>query len=132
MPHSKIKAALGVKSQICAALGYKSDGHFHHDWNYLVEAGMLREKDDCFEVTEAGKKEFALQSTASTSNITLVAVGIVLITFTLLLEWKIAPIESTAVLGVVLIFMGALLSMLSRANKPQLPISAKVLIKELK
>ena len=30
-PHSRIKAVPGVKSQVCAALGYKSDGHFHHD-----------------------------------------------------------------------------------------------------
>ena len=66
-PHSRIKAVPGVKSQVCTALGYKSDGHFHHDWNYLTEAGMLEEKDGYFTVTENGKKEFAMQSTASRS-----------------------------------------------------------------
>ncbi len=74
---------------------------------------MLREKEDYFEVTDEGKKEFALHSTASTSNATLVAVGIVLIAFTLLLEWEIAPLESVAGLGVLLIFLGAFLSMLT-------------------
>jgi hypothetical protein len=131
-PHSRIKAAPGVKSQICTALGYKSDGHFHHDWNYLEDAGMLEEKDGYFAVTENGKKEFALQSTASRSNQIIVIIGVVLIAFTFMLELKLMPIEGAAVLGVALIFLGALLSMLSRANKPELPISARVLLKELK
>jgi hypothetical protein len=131
-PHSRIKAVPGIKSQICSALGYKSDGHFHHDWNYLVSSGMLEEKDGCFSVTENGKKEFALQTTASRSNQIIAAIGVVLIALTFLLELKLIPIEGTAVFGVALIFLGALLSMLNRANKPELPISARVLLKELK
>ncbi len=131
-PHSRIKAAPGVKSQVCSALGYKSDGHFHHDWNYLVEAGMLEEKDGYFSVTDNGKKEFSLQSTASRSNQIMVGIGIVLIVFTFLLELKVVPIEGAAVFGVTLIFLGGLFSILSRANKPELPISARVLLKELR
>jgi hypothetical protein len=33
--NSRIKAEPGVKSNLSTALGYKSDGHFHYDWNYL-------------------------------------------------------------------------------------------------
>ncbi len=131
-PHSRIKAVPGVKSQVCAALGYKSDGHFHHDWNYLKSSGMLEEKDGYFTVTESGKKEFALQSTASRSNQIIVAIGIVLVAFTFLLELKLVPVAGAAVFGVALIFLGALLSIFSRRNKPELPISARVLLKELR
>jgi hypothetical protein len=130
-PRSRIKAAPGVKSQICTALAYKSDGHFHHDWNYLVEAGMLEEKDGCFQVTESGKKEFALHSTASRSNQIIVGIGIVLIVFSFLLELRIVPVEAVTVFGVALLFLGGLLSTLNRANKPELTISARVLLKEL-
>ncbi|HSV48919.1 MAG TPA: hypothetical protein VLH35_01260 [Candidatus Acidoferrales bacterium] len=131
-PHSRVKAAPGVKSQICSALGYKSDGHFHHDWNYLLDATMLEEKDGYFAVTENGKKEFSLQSNASRSNQIMVGLGIVLIVFTLLLELGVVPMEGAAVFGVALIFLGGFFSILGRANKPELPISARVLLKELK
>lgn len=131
-PHSRIQAVPGVKSQICSALGYKSDGHFHHDWNYLVDSGKLEEKDGYFTVTETGKKEFAFQSTASRSNQVLAATGIVLIACTLLIELKIAPLESIAVLGVALIFLGAFFSMVNKSIKPELPLRARILLKEQK
>ncbi len=131
-PHSRIRALPGVKSQICTALGYKSDGHFHHDWNYLVASGMIEEKEGYFSVTELGKKEFTLQSTASKSNAGIVILGISLIVFTLLLEWGVVPIIGIAVFGFVLIFFGAFFSILNRQNKPELPLKAKVLIKQLK
>ena len=54
--NSKIKAEPGVKSNVCSALGYKSDGHFHYDWNYLTNAGMIEEKQGYFVVTDAGKR----------------------------------------------------------------------------
>ena len=47
-PNSKIKAAPGVKSSISSVLGYKSDGHFHYDWNYLMNAEMIEEKQGYF------------------------------------------------------------------------------------
>lgn len=93
---------------------------------------MLEEKDGYFSVTESGKKEFALHSTASRSNQIIVAIGITLIAFTFLLQFQVVPIEGTAILGVVFIFLGGLLSILGRANRPELPISARVLLKELK
>lgn len=94
--------------------------------------GMLEEKEGYFSVTDCGKKEFALQSSASRSNQIIVAIGIVLIGFTFLLELKIIPVVGAAVLGVVLIFLGGLLSVFSRANTPELSISARVLLKELR
>src|SRR5659263_93564 len=73
--NSKIKADPGVKSSLCSALGYKSDGHFHYDWNYLMNAGMVEEKQGYYIVTDTGKKEFALQSTAAMSNTIMVVIG---------------------------------------------------------
>lgn len=93
---------------------------------------MLEEKDGYFTVTENGKKEFAMQSTASRSNQIIVGIGIALIIFTFLLEIGWVPIEGAAVFGVALVFLGGLFSMLGRTNKPDLPISARVLLKELR
>lgn len=131
-PHNRIPAIPGTKSQVCTVLGYKSDGHFHHDWNYLVNSGMLEEKDGYFSITDNGKKEFALHTTASRSNSVMVIIGIVLIIFTICLEWKLVPVISVTILGIVLIFLGAFFSLLSKSNRPVLPIKARVLVKELK
>lgn len=131
-PHNRIPAVPGTKSQVCSALGYKSDGHFHHDWNYLVSSGMLEEKDGYFSVTEEGRKEFALHTTASRSNSVMVSIGIALVVLTLCLEWKLVPVVSVTIFGVILIFLGAFFSMLGKANKPELPLQARILLKELK
>jgi hypothetical protein len=130
-PHSRIATSPGIKSKISSALGYKSDGHFHHDWNYLINSGKLEEKNGFFTVTEEGKKEFALHTTASRSNQVMVIIGAGLIFLTFWLEWKIAPIESVAAFGVVLIILAALFSMVNKQNKPDLPLRARVLLKEL-
>jgi hypothetical protein len=129
--NSKLKADPGVKSSICSALGYKSDGHFHYDWNYLINSRMIEEKQGYYFVTEAGKKEFTLQLTASRSNLTMVLMGVAMIFFTLTLKLGILPIESVLFFGVALILVGSLFFLISRRNKPVLPLNAKVLLKEL-
>jgi hypothetical protein len=129
--NSRIKADPGVKSSLCSALGYKSDGHFHYDWNYLMNSGMMEEKQGYYLVTESGKNEFTLQSTASKSNLTMVAIGVAMIFFTLTLKFGILPIESVLFFGVALILVGSLFFMISRRSKPALPLDAKVLLKEL-
>ena len=129
--NSKIKADPGVKSSLCSALGYKSDGHFHYDWNYLMNAGMIEEKQGYYLVTESGKKEFTLQSTASRSNLTMVVIGVAMIFFTLTLKLGILPIESVLFFGVALILVGSLFFVICRRSKPALPSNAKVLLKEL-
>ena len=129
--NSRIKADPGVKSSLCSALGYKSDGHFHYDWNYLMNAGMIEEKQGYYLVTEAGKNEFTLQSTASRSNLTMVVIGVAMIFFTLTLKLGILPIESVLFFGVALILVGSLFFVISRRSKPALPSNAKVLLKEL-
>jgi hypothetical protein len=129
--NSRIKTDPGVKSSLCSALGYKSDGHFHYDWNYLMNSGMMEEKQGYYLVTESGKNEFTLQSTASKSNLTMVAIGVAMIFFTLTLKFGILPIESVLFFGVALILVGSLFFMISRRSKPALPLDAKVLLKEL-
>ena len=130
-PSSKIKAEPGVKSNISSALGYKSDGHFHYDWNYLMNAGMIEEKQGYFLVTDTGKKEFALQSTASMNNWIMVAMGIAMVFFTVGLNFRILPIESVAIFGAALILIGSLFLIVSRRTKPKLPPEAKALLKDL-
>jgi hypothetical protein len=130
-PNNRIKAEPGVKSGISAALGYKSDGHFHYDWNYLVSAGMIEESHGYFVVTEDGKKEFALHSTASRSNSTMILIGILVIAFTFSLELRIVPIITVAIFGVVLIVIGSVFLVVDRKNRPALPPEAKILLKEL-
>jgi hypothetical protein len=129
--NSRIKAEPGVKSSLCSALGYKSDGHFHYDWNYLISAGMIEEKQGYYRVTEEGKKEFTLQSAASRSNSIMVAIGIAMVFFTITLELGILPKESVLFFGIALIFIGSLFWVISRRNKPALPLEARVLLKEL-
>ena len=130
-PGSKIKAETGVKSSISSALGYKSDGHFHYDWNYLMNAGMIEEKQGQFLVTDTGKKEFALQSTAAMNNWMMVVMGIAMVFFSIGLNLGFLPKESVAFFGVALISIGSLFLFISRRNKPKLPPEAKALVKEL-
>jgi len=130
-PNSRIKAEPGVKSNISAALGYKSDGHFHYDWNYLLTAGMIEEKQGYYVVTDEGKKEFALHSTAARSNSIMIFIGIAIIAFTFGIELKFVPILSVTFFGIALILIGSLFLVISRRNKPKLTPEAKDLIKEL-
>jgi hypothetical protein len=129
--NSKIKAEPGMKSSLSSALGYKSDGHFHYDWNYLMNAGMIEEKQGYYIVSDTGKKEFALQSTAAMSNWIMVIMGIAIVSFTVGLSLEVLPKESVAFFGVALIFVGSMFLMLGRRNKPELPPEAKTLLKEL-
>jgi hypothetical protein len=130
-PNNRIKAEPGIKSNLCSVLGYKSDGHFHYDWNYLVSAGMVEEKQGYYLVTAEGKKEFALHSTAAMSNSIMIVLGIAIVVFTFSLQFGLLPKESVSFFGIALIVIGSSFLILSRRNKPQLPPEAKVLLKEL-
>jgi len=130
-PNSRIKAAPGTKSSISAALGYKSDGHFHYDWNYLISANMIEEKEGYFLVTDTGKKEFALYSTQAMSNWIMVIMGIAILSFTIGLHFELLPVESIALFGAALILVGALFLFLGKSTKPKLSLEAKELLKEL-
>jgi hypothetical protein len=130
-PNSRIKAAPGTKSSLSSALGYKSDGHFHYDWNYLIGSGMIEEKQGYYLVTETGKKEFALYSTAAMNNTIMVVMGIAMVFFTVGLDIGILPNESVAFFGAALISIGSLFLLISRRSKPKLPPNAKAILKEL-
>ena len=129
--NNRIKAEPGVKSRISSALGYKSDGHFHYDWNYLLTADMIEERQGYYVVTEEGKKEFALHSTASRSNSIMIIIEIAIIALTFGLEFKLVPILSVTFFGIALILVGSLFLVISRRNRPNLMPEAKALLKEL-
>ncbi len=129
--NSRIKAEPGVKSSLCSALGYKSDGHFHYDWNYLIGAGMIEEKQGYFLVTEQGKKEFALYSTAFRSNLSMVAIGVAIVFFTVSLELGILPQESVVFFGITLIVIGGVFLVVNKRSRPKISPAGKDLLKEL-
>jgi hypothetical protein len=90
-----------------------------------MNSGMIEEKQDHFLVTDTGKKEFALHSTAAISNTIMVVMGIAMVFFTIGLNIRILPKESVAFFGIVLMSIGSLFLMISRKNKPSLPPKAK-------
>jgi hypothetical protein len=94
-------------------------------------AGMIEEKNGYFLVTDSGKKEFALQSTAAMSNWIMVIMGAAMVIFTVALSFGWLPVESVALFGALFILIGALFLALGRANKPKLTVEAKKLLKEL-
>ena len=130
-PNSRIKAEPGIKSNLSSALGYKSDGHFHYDWNYLADAGMIVEKQGYFTVTDQGKKEFALHATASRSNLTMIFMGIIIVAFTFSIQFGIVPILSVVFFGIALIMIGFVFLIIGRRSRPKLPPKARDLLKEL-
>jgi hypothetical protein len=130
-PNSRVKSAPGTKSNISAALGYKSDGHFHYDWNYLVGANMIEEKQGYYQVTDTGKKEFALYSTQSMSNWIMVVMGIALVSFTVGLHFEVLPVWSIALFGGAFILVGGMFLLVGKKSKPRLSAEAKELLKEL-
>jgi hypothetical protein len=130
-PNGRIKAEPGIKSNLSSALGYKSDGHFHYDWNYLADAGMIVEKQGYFSVTDQGKKEFALHATASRSNLTMIFMGIIIVAFTFSIQFGIVPILSVVFFGIALILIGFVFLIIGRRSRPKLPPKARDLLKEL-
>ncbi len=50
--------AVGTKSKLAKAFGYKSDGHFHYDWDYLTSNGLIVEEGRWVRITRKGKREF--------------------------------------------------------------------------
>jgi len=129
-PGSRVKAEPGAKSSISNALGYKSDGHFHYDWNYLTGAGMIEEQHGYYIVTEAGKREFALHSTASRSNLTMILMGVAMIVFTFSIQFGLVPVLSVVFFGAALIAIGLVFLVVGQRSRPKLPAEAKELIKE--
>ncbi len=130
-PSSRIKAEPGVKSSLSSALGYKSDGHFYYDWNYLVSAGMIEERQGYYIVTDTGKKEFALYATAAMGNWIMVVMGVAMVSFAVGINLGLFPKESIAIFGAGLISIGSVFLLISRRNKPKLPTKAKALLREL-
>jgi hypothetical protein len=61
----------------------------------------------------------------------MVVMGIAMVFFTVGLNFGILPKESVAFFGIALISIGSLFLLISRKNKPELPPSAKALLKEL-
>jgi cytochrome c biogenesis protein CcdA len=92
---------------------------------------MIEEKQGYFLVTDTGKREFALQSTAAMSNSIMVVMGIAMVFFTFGVSFGVLPEGTVAFFGVALIVVGSLFLLLGRRNRPELTLEAKILLKEL-
>jgi len=92
---------------------------------------MIEEKQGFYIVTDTGKREFALYSTAAMSNTIMLVMGVAMVFLTIGLNLWILPKESVAFFGIALISIGSLFLIISRRNKPKLPPEAKALVKEL-
>jgi protein-S-isoprenylcysteine O-methyltransferase Ste14 len=92
---------------------------------------MIEEKQGYYQVTDTGKKEFALYSTAAMSNWIMVVMGIAMVSFTIGIYFKFLPPETIFFFGAALIFIGSLFLLISRRTKPNLSPKARVLLKEI-
>jgi hypothetical protein len=131
-PGSRVRDDPGIKSKICKALGYKSDGHFYHDWECLLQTNMLKKEGDYFVVTDEGKEEFAFSSPTLRHNFLIIGVGMILIIIYKLIIEEILPILAIEVFGMILTLLGILLIMFAKRNEPELPFRAKVLLKKIR
>ncbi len=92
---------------------------------------MIEEKNGYYQVTDTGKKEFALYSTASMSNWIMVIMGIAIVSFTVGLHLELLPVWSVAFFGAALIMVGGMFLLVGKKAKPNLSSEAKELLKEL-
>jgi hypothetical protein len=92
---------------------------------------MIEEKQGYYVVTDTGKKEFALYSTAAMSNTIMLVMGVAMIFFTVGISFGVLPKESVAFFGAALITIGSLFLLISRRNKPKLSAEAKALVNQL-
>ena len=78
---------------------------------------MIQEKDGYYTVTDTGKKEFALYSTASMNNWIMVIMGIAIVSFTVGLHFEVLPPESIAFFGAALILVGSLFLIIGKKKQ---------------
>ena len=82
-------------------------------------------------MTDTGKKEFALYSTASMSNWIMVIMGLAMVFFSVGIYFGFLPKVTIFFFGAALILIGSLFLLIGRKNKPKLSPKAKILLKEL-
>ncbi|MCL5878055.1 MAG: hypothetical protein M1540_09620 [Candidatus Bathyarchaeota archaeon] len=92
---------------------------------------MIEEKQGFYQVTDTGRKEFALYSTAAMSNWIMVIMGIAIVSFTVGFHFELLPVESVAFFGAALILVGSLFLLIGGKSRPKLSVEAKELLKEL-
>lgn len=73
--------AVGTKSKLANAFGYKSDGHFHYDWDYLTSNGLIVEEAGWVRITRKGKREFLPIDTLRVGSFISLSFGILSLEF---------------------------------------------------
>jgi hypothetical protein len=129
-PNCEITDFPGLKSKMCKALGYSSDGPFYYDLDYLHKIGFVEEKADCLKLTKAGRDEFELCSSLSLSGGAAVSIGIVLFFYYLLLRQKLLTEDGIPFIAIILVLAGVFFSLTAKRNEPKLSAEAKELLRE--
>jgi len=130
-PKSRIKNDPGIKSKLCKTLGYKSDGHFYYDLNYLINSNLLIEKDGYYKITREGKEEFLFLYSLKVATFASLVFGLLAVYY----YWglKTATLrhyEGILLLGITLMIAGVLYHITRRRLRPHIPQKAKQLLKE--
>lgn len=55
----KVKDEPGLKAKLARLFGYKSDGHFYVDWDFLFENGFLVSEGGYIVATDKAQKQFS-------------------------------------------------------------------------
>jgi len=118
----KVKDYPGIKSRLTRAFGYKSDGHFYHDWNYLLNGEFLTKKDGYIKITRKGNKEFALLTTIQIAEIVSIAFGVVFLLFWFMsfLGLSLSP-QVLPAYGIFMLAMSILYHKILKDFAPELP-----------
>lgn len=127
---NKIGNQPGIKSKICRALNYSSDGHFYYDFNRLIESGML-EENEYIRVTDKGKRRLGPYLYLSRISLTTIFMGVTLIYYWLAVKLGILMEEGIVAIGCILIGVGLFIYFTHKKYEPQLPAKARELLVKL-
>lgn len=87
----KLRDNPGVKAKLSALFGYKSDGRFYTDWDFLVEEEFLKVEGGFIVATKKAQREFSFLLFVRVIEGLALAVAIVLSIYAFALTFHLAP-----------------------------------------
>jgi len=122
----RIKSYPGIKSELRKVFGYRSDGHFYPDWEYLFNENLLVEKDGYIRITRKGRQEFILLASLRNATYVSIAMGSLLFYFygLLLTGWQ-PPPYILILCAFLLLASGVLFEHTRRNFVPSIPDEAE-------
>ena len=113
------------KTQLAKKLGYKSPGHFHRDFEKLINEELIEHDPEkgVYRITDKGLKEIGAYALGETTAMIFAGIGSALLLYYAgtILGIKVEP-EVYAILGLMLLLMGVGLYLLLRRTYKQIGI----------